>query len=285
MDVSQLIERMRCPVCASPKLARRGDEAACGKCGNAVAITGTTVNSGKPALSAEWEAQQEGSVERYQDEHYEEDETVASIFGGFVATNVPADAMVLDVGCGLFPHLPAYVRDLRIGGYVGVEPLTTPVERDFVCLAGAVAENLPLKDESFDAALLATSLDHIMDVDAAMSELRRVVRPQGRIYFWVGLHDPEVVARAKSFHSIFYGARGVRRAARIAAAYAEYGWFMLQMWKRRRNLARGVPLDHAHCRYYTEALLREHLARWHFRVDRWLLVPGTNAVLVDAVPA
>ena len=29
-----------------------------------------------------------------------------------------------------------------------------------------------------------------------MAELRRVVGPSGRLYFWVGVHDAEVMARA-----------------------------------------------------------------------------------------
>lgn len=285
MGLKSLIARMRCPSCGEAGLALGADAAACVHCGHKLPVRGTNVNAaGGTQLSAEWEEMQAGSVERYQDEHYEEDQTLARIFGGFIAVTIAPGDRVLDVGCGLFPKLPAYVDELNIGDYVGLEPLTTHVERSYVCVTGAVAENLPFKDSSFDAHILATSLDHIMDVDRAIGELRRVLAPGGRFYFWVGLADPEIVARAKTFHPIFFGQRGVRRVARIAAAYAEYGYFIYRMWSRRRKLDRGIPLDHAHCRYYTRQSLFADLAKWNLEVRRSLLVPGSNGILVEAVP-
>lgn len=285
MELTALIVRMSCPSCGSGDLAPAADAASCSNCGHRLPVHGNNVNaSGRTKLSADWEEMQAGSVERYQDEHYEEDETFARIFGGFIAVTISPKDCVLDVGCGLFPRLPAYVDGLKIGEYVGLEPLTTPVERGYTCVTGAVAEDLPFKDASFDAHVLATSLDHIMDVDRAISELKRVLAPAGRFYFWVGLADPEIIARAKTFHPIFYGQRGVKRAARIAAAYAEYGYFIYRMWSRRRKLERGIALDHAHCRYYTQKSLYADLEKWNLEVRRALLIPGSNGILIEAVP-
>lgn len=277
---------MRCPSCKGETLDLRSDAATCEKCGHQLPIHGQNVNaSGGRKLSDEWEGMQEGSIERYQDEHYEEDETEASIFGGFIAVTAKPDDVVLDVGCGLFPEVPAYIRHLRLGDYVGLEPLTTAVKRDYTCVTGAVAEDLPFKDASFDAHVLATSLDHIMDVDAAIAEMRRVLRKGGRFYFWVGLRDPEIFARAKTFHTIFYGSKGAKRALRIVGAYAEYGLFMYRLWSRQRKLTRGIPLDTAHCRYYTYKSLFADLAKWNLDVRRTLLIPGTKSILIEAVPA
>lgn len=286
MELKQLVERMRCPRCAAPDLELRAGAAACARCGIILPIDGTNVlaAAGEPVLSAEWAEMQEGSVERYLDEHYEEDETIATIFGGFIATTLKPGDVVFDVGCGLFPSLPAYARDLDCAGYVGLEPLTTPVERDYLCITGAVAEKLPLKDASFDAVLLATSLDHIERPDQAMAELKRILSPAGRIYFWVGLNEPEIQARAKTFHSIFYGSRGLKRVVRIAAAYAEYAYFLWRMARRRRALEKGIPLDSAHFRYYTRQSLMKELEGNGLAVRRELLVPGSNSILVEAIP-
>lgn len=286
MGLSLLAERLKCPSCDSQKLQQQPGTLRCETCGTKLSVEGMNVSAaiGEPVLSAEWQEMQAGSVERYQDDHYEEDETIAQIFGGFIAVTLRPDDVVFDVGCGLFPNLPAYVRDLQMGGYVGLEPLTTPVERDYPCLTGAVAEKLPLKDASFDAVLLATSLDHIEQVDQAMRELKRILTPGGRLYFWVGLHEPEVVSHAKTFHNIFYRRSGLRRALRIAAAYPEYAWFMWQMAKRRRALAKGIPLDHAHFRYYTRDSLMTELDRCGLNVQRSLLIPGSSSILVEARP-
>jgi SAM-dependent methyltransferase len=286
MEVKDLLDRMRCPRCASEALERTDAAAVCASCGTSLPIEGNNVSgaAGK-VLSDEWEEMQAGSVERYKDEHYEEDETIAKIFGGFIAVTLRPDDVIFDVGCGLFPSMPAYARDLRHGGFVGLEPLTTPVERDYVCMTGAVAEKLPLKDATFDAILLATSLDHIEHVDQAMAELKRILKPGGRIYFWCGLNEPEAMARAKSFHSIFFVTKGAKRALRIAAAPAEYAYFMYRMRKRRRDLAKGVALDTAHFRYYTRESLLKEMADNRLEVRRELLVPGNNSMLVEAVPA
>lgn len=283
--MQDLLARMRCPSCGGGDLARNGEVAACSKCGTALPIDGNNVSGAVGSvLSEEWAEMQAGSVERYKDEHYEEDETVAKIFGGFIAVSLKPDDRIFDVGCGLFPSMPAYVRDLQHGGYVGLEPLETPVERDYLCMTGAVAEKLPLKDGSFDAVLLATSLDHIEHVDQAMAELKRILTPGGRLYFWCGLNEPEAMARAKSFHSIFFVSKGVKRALRIAAAPAEYAYFMYRMRKRRRDLAKGVRLDTAHFRYYTRATMLKEMTDNRLEVKRELVVPGNNSMLVEAVP-
>lgn len=287
MELKDLVERMRCPRCSSPDLLLESAAAHCVACGAMLPVQGKTISAhiGEPVLSEQWDQMQKDSVERYQDEHYEEDETVARIFGGFIAVTLQPGDVAFDVGCGLFPSMPAYVRDLELGGYVGLEPLTTPVDRDYVCLTGSVAEKLPLGDQTFDAVLLATSLDHIEYVDQAIAEIKRILTGSGRIYFWVGLNEPEIMAHAKTFHSIFFGAKGLKRLGRIAAAYAEYAYFAWRMFRRKRNLAKGIPLDHAHFRYYTQQSLQAELVRNGLVIKRKLLVPGNNSLLVEALPA
>ncbi|MEL7210258.1 MAG: class I SAM-dependent methyltransferase, partial [Actinomycetota bacterium] len=56
----------------------------------------------------------------------------------------------------------------------------SPVEVEHVALRG---EELPLDDDSCDGALSTFTLCTIPDVDRALAELRRVVRPGGRLHF------------------------------------------------------------------------------------------------------
>lgn len=78
------------------------------------AIDGNTMFFQPPAVtSEEWERQQQESIERYQDESYEADATIGELFGGFIgATLRDRDSPVLDIGCGLHPLCPHYVKQL-----------------------------------------------------------------------------------------------------------------------------------------------------------------------------
>jgi len=55
------------------------------------------------------------------------------------------------------------------------------------------ARSLPYPDATFDAALLVTVLGEIPDQDAALRELRRVLKPSGRLVVGEVALDPHVV--------------------------------------------------------------------------------------------
>jgi ubiquinone/menaquinone biosynthesis C-methylase UbiE len=59
-----------------------------------------------------------------------------------------------------------------------VAAATTPIER-----AGLDGQRLPFADHSFDAAQSTWTLCTIPDVNAALSELRRVLKPGARLHF------------------------------------------------------------------------------------------------------
>ena len=122
----------------------------------------------------------------------------------------------------------------------------------------------------------------IEDIDAAVSEMLRVLTAAGRLYLWVGLYEPRAMARAKSFHNIAFGGGLFRRIARSVLLPAEYGWLLLRMADRQRRLNRGIPIDNAHCRYFTESRLREALSSWGLVAARELVVPGTTSMFVEA---
>jgi ubiquinone/menaquinone biosynthesis C-methylase UbiE len=58
------------------------------------------------------------------------------------------------------------------------------------------ATSMPYEDGTFDAAYLVTVLGEIPDQDAALRELRRVVRPGGRIVVGELFGDPHMVTHA-----------------------------------------------------------------------------------------
>jgi SAM-dependent methyltransferase len=80
---------------------------------------------------------------------------------------------LLDVGCGVKPYEP-FFRD-AVAEYVGVDVANPAAE-----LEGTV-EEIPVQDESFELVLCTQTLEHAEDPARAVRELRRVVKPGGRV--------------------------------------------------------------------------------------------------------
>lgn len=154
--------------------------------------------------------------------------------------------------------------------------------RNYTCLAGVTAEALPLKDEVAAAAIFATSLDHIEDARGAIREVLRVLRPGASLYFWLGVHDPFVLAEHKTFGNVHNHAKGWRKAARVVGAPVEHALLMHKMHKRRRDLRSGARLDSAHVRYHTVVGIDAEFAGYGLTIVRRVLVPGSSSMFVEA---
>jgi ubiquinone/menaquinone biosynthesis C-methylase UbiE len=107
---------------------------------------------------------------------------------------------VVDVGCGtgnLLPFLSA--SGARMQGYAGLD-LSPGMLRVAMEKAREVdvrarffvgdAEKLPLRDASFDTAISASVLHYWGDAGAGLAEVRRVLRPGGRLLLVDWLRDP-----------------------------------------------------------------------------------------------
>jgi SAM-dependent methyltransferase len=98
----------------------------------------------------------------------------------------------LDLGSGAGRLTPALAA--AFGGPVhGVEPsdkmrAQAPAHPGVTYAAGS-AESIPLPDESCDAALLFFVWHHVADRAAAARELRRVVKPGGKLFVQVNFAD------------------------------------------------------------------------------------------------
>ena len=102
-----------------------------------------------------------------------------------------AHGRVLEIGMGAGLNVPHYDPD-RVTEVVGIEPsarLRSDASRRAaaapmpVRVVDAVAERLPVDDESIDSAVVTYTLCTIPDVGAALRELRRVLVPGGTIHF------------------------------------------------------------------------------------------------------
>jgi ubiquinone/menaquinone biosynthesis C-methylase UbiE len=105
-----------------------------------------------------------------------------------VCAGLAGDVVEIGFGSGLnVPFYPAAVTRVAavepadVGWKLAGKRLSAssvPVER-----SGLDGQSLPFPDDSFDAALSTWTMCTIPDVGAALSELRRVLRPRGTLHF------------------------------------------------------------------------------------------------------
>jgi ubiquinone/menaquinone biosynthesis C-methylase UbiE len=110
----------------------------------------------------------------------------AEVRGGLLAG---AHGRVLEVGVGTGLSFPYYPAVEELVGVDASEPMlkrarqrAADVGRD-VTLVRADAENLPFEDGSFDTVVLMAVLCSVDNPADAVSEFRRVLRPDGRLLF------------------------------------------------------------------------------------------------------
>jgi ubiquinone/menaquinone biosynthesis C-methylase UbiE len=127
---------------------------------------------------------------------------------------------VLDLGAG--PGLLALLLADRVGrsGQVCGVDISEPLLAHARALAGGRPElrwfrgdasALPLPDASFDAAISTQVLEYVSEVDAALAELHRVLRPQGRL-----------VVVDTDWDSMVWSVPDRARHARVMAAWEQH---------------------------------------------------------------
>jgi SAM-dependent methyltransferase len=152
-------------------------------------------------------------------------------FSGFVASYLQGD--VLDIGCGPY-DVPVYLKGYPLDRIAAIDPVEPFQPHPFVFARG-LAEFLPFADRSFDTVIAATSLDHVLSLDRALSEIARVIKPSGSLIVWDGFvkgsprYDPAQpdLAPVDEFHFFHF----------------DEGWFEQAMADHGFSVREKLPFD------------------------------------------
>jgi ubiquinone/menaquinone biosynthesis C-methylase UbiE len=110
----------------------------------------------------------------------------------FLLEHVAAGDRVLDVGCGEGRFASELLRAgvSVLGIDVAEEPLRRARERDPALDLRLVEadEPWPIEDASFDAVWAGEMIEHVLDTAGWLSEVRRVLRPGGRLLLSTPAH-------------------------------------------------------------------------------------------------
>jgi SAM-dependent methyltransferase len=127
------------------------------------------------------------SVRSYYDRYWdtlEADFPLPPALDAMLRANVEPGLRWLDVGCGAARTYAQSVSSAA-ASYVGVDVSESAVEQ--ARAAGIEAQvvpdasELPFEDESFDAAICVEVLEHLFAPHDAVAEIRRVLRPGGKL--------------------------------------------------------------------------------------------------------
>lgn len=124
---------------------------------------------------------------------------IAEEFGRFCDLR----GLILDVGCGIGPH-PAYAILSPDNIFIGLDPMEGHEKKEIDFVRG-IGEAIPFRSAAFDWALSAASLDHFPEPQKVLAEVKRVLRPTGRMGLWVGVYDPDYLRRKYAWPSLSNG--------------------------------------------------------------------------------
>lgn len=142
-----------------------------------------------PKAFAVYEQLGKNNIECYRDEPTHscavEGHQGAVAFGKFIKRYLYGN--ILDIGCG--PQaVPLYLKDYPPDRISGLDPLPPHVSHPFEFVQG-ISEFIPWEDNSFQAVLFATSLDHIFLPELVWSEVSRVLADDGYLLIWTSFDE------------------------------------------------------------------------------------------------
>jgi ubiquinone/menaquinone biosynthesis C-methylase UbiE len=110
---------------------------------------------------------------------------IARFNHSYALRSASSDIRTLEIGAGLGSHLE--FEDLSAQRYIALElreemaDVLRQKHPDVETAIGDAQESLPLDDDSIDRVIAIHVLEHLTNLPVALEEIRRVLRPGGRI--------------------------------------------------------------------------------------------------------
>ena len=192
-----------------------------------------------------------------------------------VAGTLPADSL-LDAGCGDgrflagIARLPDRPRRL-VGTDISARILETAgrwAERDGfeVELVQANMEHLPFDDATFDRVLSVQAIEHLLDPDAGLRELARVLRPDGRLILSTDSSQNHVSRALNAPRSALVAALGLR-GRRLNVHFPHRAFRLAEITEMIEQS--GLVVEHRETfSFHIDGLARPSMDRVLARVDR-----------------
>jgi ubiquinone/menaquinone biosynthesis C-methylase UbiE len=157
---------------------------------------------------------------------------------------------VLDVGAGTGANLPFFSASVE--HVVATEPDRSMAKRLRARAKGApvpvevieaAAEQLPFADESFDAVVSTLVLCTVDDLECSLSEIRRVLRPRGKLVFLehVAADDPARFRWQRRFEPLWRAVAGGCHVTRRTHEAIERAGFTIESLERE-SVRKALPI-------------------------------------------
>ena len=187
---------------------------------------------------------------------------------------------VLDLGCGEGRHAisASLSADVQVIGIdINVRDLATARERSdgfesehdcqFLVASGFA---LPFADDAFDRVICSEVLEHIHDYEAVLTEIRRVLKPSGKLAVSVPRFFPEQVCwwLSDEYHQVEGGHIRIFRSRRLRNAVESRGFVRTS---RHWAHALHVPYWWLRCLQWSQGE-RAPLARIYHKLLVWDLM-------------
>jgi SAM-dependent methyltransferase len=132
-----------------------------------------------------WQGHQQEMWQEYQDGEEgvftPEDDTMGRDVGEIIARS--GGGLYLDVGCGALARPVYMAASSGQVEWIGVDPFLGDVARRFPFVQG-LGEYLPFLPGTFDGALYASTIYHLLDPRRSLGRVGSVLKPEGKLFVW-----------------------------------------------------------------------------------------------------
>lgn len=100
------------------------------------------------------------------------------------------DARVLEIGCGPIGIVSFFPTSVRVAvdpleDFYASRPALVAVRDTSVSYRAGTGEQIPAEDGAFDLVIIENCIDHCQDMQAVMTDIKRVLAPGGTLYLTV----------------------------------------------------------------------------------------------------